>query len=52
MRDDSRLRIYRRWAPVYDAIMGPFHRRGRLRALETLALQYRVILLRKRAESG
>lgn len=33
---EGNRRIYRRWAPVYDALMGPLYARGRRRAIAVL----------------
>jgi phosphatidylethanolamine/phosphatidyl-N-methylethanolamine N-methyltransferase len=39
MLDDRNLKIYRGWAPVYDATMGPLYARGRARAVKSLQLR-------------
>lgn len=39
MDDKSNLKIYRRWAPIYDRIMHPIYGAARKRAKELLDLQ-------------
>lgn len=39
MDNDNNLRIYRAWAPVYDAVMRPFSERARRRAIALLDLK-------------
>jgi phosphatidylethanolamine/phosphatidyl-N-methylethanolamine N-methyltransferase len=39
MEDKRNLKIYRTWAPIYDAVMRPVYGRARRRAIELLNLQ-------------
>jgi len=39
MDNDTNLRIYRAWAPVYDLVMGPFSGRARQQAIKLLDLR-------------
>ena len=39
MDDERNQTIYKLWAPIYDAVMGPFAGKARQHAIELLDLQ-------------